>query len=297
MNSKVPLVSVVIPTYNSWTTLKSALISLKKQAIKPMQMIVVNNGSTDETANGVKRNFPEVKLVNLKTNAGVTGGRNAGLKLVNKKAKYVLFFDHDMVAEKSMLEGLLRAVNLKPEYGIATPKIGYLHKKSYIWAAGTNINLWTGQVLFRGGKDLGQFDKDEEVQVAPAAFLVKCEVVKEIGMFDERYFATYEDTDFCFRAKSKGFLTIYTPYALAYHDISPDSDFTANRLLSRAFLVGRNRVLFMKDFGRNFFFFLLVSPTYLLYFILLGFKQQNLKGVVDYLRGFMIGLRDCLRKV
>lgn len=291
------VVSAVIPTYNSYLSLRAAITSLNNQSVKPVEIIVVNNGSTDQTVQDVKTHFPKAKFINLDKNLGVTGGRNTGLKFMDKKSNFVLFFDHDMVADRSMIEGLLKAINLKPEYGIATPKIGYLQSKDYIWSAGTNINLWTGRVLFRGGKDLGQFDKNEVVQVAPAAFLVKREVINKIGNFDERYFATFEDTDFCFRAKKQGFLTIYTPYGLAYHDISNDSKFTASRLLSRAYYVGRNRIIFMKDHGKNFALFLLISPIYLLYFIYLGVNQRNLKGVVDYGRGFMVGLRDCLKEI
>lgn len=289
-------VSVIIPTLNSWVTLRYSIASLYKQTLTPFEIIVVDNDSSDRTSENVKKEFPEIKLVVLERNTGVTGGRNAGIKTANKNSQYLLFFDHDMVAGKSMLENLIKAINMNSGYGIATPKIGYLHSKGYIWSSGTSINLWTGQVLFRSGKDLGQYDKVEEVQVAPAAFLVKKEVIKKIGIFDNRYFATYEDTDFCFRAKLQGFSTVYTPYALAYHDISPDPEFTASRLLSRAYYVGRNRVLFMKDYAKSFPLFLLFSPVYLLYFVYLGLKLRNMKGVIDYLKGFMVGLKDCMKK-
>lgn len=286
-------VSVVIPTYNSWVTLQEALISLGKQTLKPIEVIVVNNGSTDKTPEILPKKFPWVKLINLDKNTGVTGGRNTGIKALEKHVNMVLFFDHDMVADKRMLENLVALLNSNDQYGITTPKICYLKQPHLIWAAGTNINLWTGQVLFRGGEDLGQYDRVETVQVAPAAMLVKKAVVNKLKNFDERYFATYEDTDFCFRAKKMGWSTVYTPYALAYHDILPDRAFTASRLLSRSYFISRNRIIFMKDYSKSFPLFLMISPVFLLYFLYLSIKYKNLKGLIDYIHGVMVGLRGC----
>lgn len=286
-NSKI---SVIIPTFNSWITLRDCIRSIYNQTLHPSEIIVVDNGSSDGTSKNVRREFPKVKLVTFKRNTGVTGGRNAGIENADKKSQYLLFLDHDMVADKGMLENLVGVAQMNKSYGIITPKIYYWEDKRRIWAAGTNINLWTGQVLFRGGKDRGQFDRVEEVQVAPAVILVKKEVISIIGGFDERYFATYEDTDFCFRAKNGGFKTIYSPKAIAYHKISPLKDKEQKRLLDRSFWIGRNRVLFMRDYGKNYYLFLPFSLIYLLYFIKLALEQKNLKGLTGYLKGFIAGM-------
>ena len=237
----------------------------------------------------MKKTFPGVKLVNLKRNTGVTGGRNAGISIANKNSQYLLFIDHDMVVDKNMLENLVQVAEMDPSYGIITPKTYYWENKKRIWAAGTNINLWTGQVLFRGGKDRGQFERIEEVQVAPAVILAKREVLNKINGFDNRYFATYEDTDFCFRAKREGFKTIYAPAAIAYHKISPLPADERKRLLDRSFWIGRNRILFMRDHGKNFYTFLLISSIYLLYFLLLAIKEKDFKGFMNYLKGAVAG--------
>lgn len=286
-NSKI---SVIIPTLNSWATLRSCIVSIYKQTLRPSEIIIIDNASSDSTSENVRRDFPKVKLVTLEKNTGVTGGRNAGISIANKNSQYLLLIDHDIVADKNMLLNLVRVAEMDFSYGIITPKIYYWEDKKRIWAAGTNINLWTGQVLFRGGQDKGQFEKIEEVQVAPAAMLVKRNVIKAINVFDNRYFATYEDTDFCFRAKDKGFKTIYSPQAIAYHKISPQKDKEQKRLLDRSFLIGRNRVLFMRDYGKNYYLFLLFSPIYLLYFIKLALEQKNLKGLTSYLKGFIAGM-------
>lgn len=293
MNSNLK-VSVIIPTYNSWKTLKPCIDSIYKQTLKATEIIVVNNGSSDKTAANVKKYFSKIKLINLKKNTGVTGGRNAGIEKSNKKCKYLLFFDHDMVAEKDMLESLVKIASSNSKYGIVTPKIYYFEDKKKIWAAGTNINLTTGQVLFRGGKDIGQFEKVEQVQIAPACLLVKRKVIDELIGFDTRYFATYEDSDFCFRAKQIGYLTIYVPKAKAFHKIPLDLNLSNKRLLQRAYWIGRNRIVFMSSNASNFYLFLLFSPIYTFYFLILALSQQEIKGFINYLNGYLAGLMEYL---
>lgn len=294
-------ISVIIPTYNSWKTLRGCIASIQKQTLKPFEIVVVDNASTDQTPqkiSTINHQPSTIKYFRHEKNLGVTGGRNRGIKEANKESDYLFFFDHDMVAERRMLEELVKVAESDSSIGIATPKIYYwqdkqslaLRTKKRIWSAGTGINLWTGQVLFRGGKDVGQYEEAEEVQVAPAAMLVKKEVIQKIKRFDNRYFATYEDTDFCFRAREAGFSTYYVPKAIAWHKLSQDPRDEADRLLYRAYWVGRNRILFMRDFGKNFLVFLIFLPVYALYYLFLSLKHQRLKDWFRFIQGTTAGL-------
>lgn len=283
-------ISVIIPTYNSWVTLKECINSILKQTLKPYEIIVVDNNSSDGTSKRVNQKFPSVKLITLSINTGVTGGRNAGIKKAAESSDYLFFFDHDMAAEPNMLKELLLVAETGSAIGIVTPKIYYWGNKKRIWSAGTGINLWTGQILFRGGKDVGQYERIEEVQVAPAALLVKREVIKEIKGFDNCYFATYEDTDFCFRAKRAGYNTYYAPLASAYHKISWDPKDDADRILSRAYWVGRNRIIFMQRFARNFPLFLFFIPLFSLYYLILAIRNHRFADWLKFISGTWVGL-------
>ncbi len=290
-----PKISIIVPTYNGRKTLEQALYSLARQTLKTFEIIVVDNASTDGSAallQKLQASRLKFRIIRNKKNLGVTGGRNSGIKAANKKANYLFFFDHDMVADKKMLEGLVNVANSDSDIGIVTPKIYYWEDKKIIWSAGTNINLWTGQVLFRGGKDQGQYETVEEVQVAPAAILVKRQVVEKINMFDDRFFATYEDTDFCFRARRAGFKTYYVPTAIAYHKISREKKLEQKHLLSRSFWIARNRLIFMHEFGKNYLLFLLISPVYFFYFVKLAINQKDFFGLVNYLKGYLAGIMD-----
>ncbi len=280
-------ISAIIPTYNSIKTLVPCIDSLYKQSHKIDDIIVVDNGSSDDTYDIVKKKFPKVKLFRNKTNSGVTGGRNSGIRKSSKQSTHLLFVDHDMIADKSMVGELLRVIEPDSSIGITTPKIYYLGNKKRIWSAGTGINLWTGQTIFRGGIDKGQYEKTQEVEVAPATFLVKAEVIAKLKKFDNRYFATYEDSDFCFRARAKGFKTFYVPKALAYHDLSEDSEKEAERLMDRSYLVARNRILFLRDFGKPTW--ILFVPVYFVYYTKMAIKYHKLPKMIDYLRGLKDG--------
>lgn len=135
------------------------------------------------------------------------------------------------------------------------------------------------------------YDKTEEVQVAPAAIFVKRKVLDKIGGFDDVYFAVYEDTDFSFRAKRAGFKIVYTPKAVCYHKIPLlDKRQESERLLSRGYWIGRNRIIFMKRFGKNFFIFLLFLPVFAGYYTFLALRYQNLSGLIDFFKGTLAGL-------
>lgn len=279
-------ISVIIPTHKGLNDVIDAIKSLRLQTIKPTEIIVIDNASKENIAYSISKRFRNLKIKRLTKNKGVTGGRNAGIKLVDKSSKYVLIFDHDMTADKDMLENLLQTIKLSKEIGIVTPKILYTDNPKFIWAAGTGMNLLTGQVIFRGGKDRGQYEKTEEVQVAPAVMLIKSELLKKIKRFDDIYFATYEDTDFCFRARTAGYKTFYEPQAVAYHKIPLDEDDSNKRLLDRTFWVARNRIIFMKKFGKSFTVFLLIfTPFYFLYYLFLSLKYKKIKPIFEYVKG------------
>ena len=277
-------VSVVIPTYSKRKELIAAVQSILKQSYKVTEIIVVDNASTDDTLIYLQKlasQNKQIKIVKNRENTGVTGGRNKGIE--HAKGEYILFFDHDMVAE------LVSCLKKEKSAGIITSKIYFWDQKDVIWSAGTDINLTTGQTIFYGGKDTGQYDEVKEVAVAPAVLLVRREVIKKVKGFDDIFFATYEDTDFCFRAKKAGFLTYYTPKAVAYHKIPYDAYWSNQKLLERAYWVGRNRIIFMKRYGNNFLIFLLFLPVFMCYYAVLSIKYKKINSFSLYIKGTMSG--------
>lgn len=287
-------ISVIIPTKDSWVTLEPCIKSLLTQSFPVFEIIIIDNASkiglTEKINNlNIHQNI-RLKIFRNEINLGVTGGRNRGIKEADANSNYLLFFDHDMIADKDMVKKLISVFEDKNSVGIATPKIYYWEKRNEVWAAGTGINLWTGKIIFRGGKDVGQFNRNEEVQVAPASFMVTRDLIQKIGGFDDIYFATYEDTDFCFRAKNAGFKTYYVSDAHAYHKIPYDADKSTVRLLDRTYWIGRNRVIFMKRFGKSFLVFIATIPLYFGYYIYQSLKYKKYKAIIEFINGTFSGL-------
>src|SRR5687767_8936869 len=124
-----PRISVVVPTYNSVQTLGPCIESIYSQTIKPFEVIIIDNASSDGTWQMLGKNFPKAKKIRLEENTGVTGGRNEGIKNVSKQSGYIFFFDHDMIADKKLLRALVEALKSDPQAGIITPKIYYWDDK------------------------------------------------------------------------------------------------------------------------------------------------------------------------
>jgi GT2 family glycosyltransferase len=293
---RIPKVTIVIPSFNS-TDLFECIDSVLNQGYPNFEIIVVDNSTRQNIWRKLQVRFAssnKIKLLKPDNNTGVTGGRNLGVRYSNKDSKYVLFLDHDILLEKDALFELVKVGESDPQIGIVTGKILYFENPEVIWSAGTSINLLTGQIHFNGGKDVGQFDEIKEVQVSPSVILTKRRLLEKIGGFDDLFFANYEDTDFCFRARKVGFKIFYTPYARAYHMIPLNSNISNNRLLARAYPIAKNRIIFMKRHSKCFGLFLFFLPVYIAYYTFLSLRVDNIDAVKNFLQGTVSGMSIAL---
>lgn len=223
-------IAVVIPNWNGADLISQCLQSLLNQSIKP-EIIVVDNGSTDESVDIIETRFPDVTLVKLTTNTGFAGGVNAGIKYaLSNHADYIALFNNDAIADKYWLQKLLE-VATNTHAGITTGKL-MRDDKIHFDSTGDFYSIY-GIAFPRGRneKDTGQYDNTEDVFGASGgASLYSTRMLKQIGLFDERFFAYFEDVDISFRAQLAGWKVIYTPEAVAYHHVGATSskmgDFT-----------------------------------------------------------------------
>lgn len=224
-------VFIVIPNWNGADMIVECLTSLEQQT-KKARIIVVDNGSVDNSVELINTHFPEVELIKNTTNKGFAGGVNTGIVFaLDNGADAVALFNNDAVAEKTWLAELVGEMKKNPETGIVTGKL-MRSDKLHLDSTGDYYTTW-GIPFPRGRnqKDKGQFEKPEEVFGASGgASLYRASMLKEIGIFDERFFAYYEDIDISFRAQLAKWGVRYTPCAIAYHHIGGTSskmgDFT-----------------------------------------------------------------------
>lgn len=217
-------VVVVIPNWNGEDFIKESLRSLEKQSL-PHDVIVVDNGSIDKSVSMIRAFHPKVKLIEFKDNAGFAGGVNRGIRPALKSGyEYIALFNNDAVADKHWLEHLVTAAELHKESGIITGKFMRMDKK-HIDSTGDQYSIWG--MPFPSNRNLldnESFSKGQHVFSATGgASLYRASMLEKIGLFDEKFFAYYEDVDISFRAQLAGWKVWYEPTALAYHHVSGTS--------------------------------------------------------------------------
>lgn len=278
-------VSAVIPSFNDKLKVFRLLNSLERSTYPKLEVIVVVNGSLDTLVEG-KKKYRWIKWIDAgRENIGQTGCYNLGFANA-EKTNHILYIDSDVIVDKNMIKHLVDRAESDEKIGIVTPMILYLADKNWVNQAGANVNLITGQVRVGWGPKKN-FLISKEVQNSGTVMLFKRQVVDKIGGVDD-WFLCYFDPDYCLRAKKAGFITWYEPSAKAYHDQSKNPQIWRPRVLTRAYLLGRNRVLFMRRHG-NILTFSLFLPFILGYYLWETIKFGQIRKFFELTWGSLVG--------
>jgi hypothetical protein len=214
-----PPVSLIVLTYNGKDDTLAFLESLGCTDYPNYEIMVVDNGSTDGTVEAVRKSFPKAKVVENGENLGFAGGMNAGVR--KSRGKYVVLLNNDMIAsKKEWLSLLVDAAEADEDVGIAIPMVLY-YGTNVIESLGkvvpdllTKITATTA-LLGHNEKDKRQFN--EKIEIAAGNGLVRREVFDKIGFLDERMFVYFEETDFSYRARRRGYKIICDPRSKIWH--------------------------------------------------------------------------------
>lgn len=290
-------VFIVILNYNGEGFILDCLESVKKLTSEnfKLEIVVVDNGSTDNSVKLIKRKFPKVRLIENKENLGFCKGNNIGIEYaIKKKADYIMLLNNDTIVDSNLVVNLL--AGFKDGVGIVSPKIyfasGYeFHKKRYkpgergkvIWYGGGRID-WENVLLSHCNVDevdRGQFDKARETDFATGCcMMVKSEVFEKIGLFNEKYFLYYEDADFSMRVRRAGLKIIFYPKGKLWH-LNAGSIGGSGSSLQDYYLT-RNRLFFGMKYGRFKVKLSLLKEAFLLLFKGEGHRKR---AVIDFLVG------------
>lgn len=239
-------VSVVILNYRVADLTMECILSVQKSTYENIEIIVVDNNSEDGIGKKLEK-FPEVVFIPSKENLGYSGGNNLGIrKALAGGADYIFIVNSDANLEEETISSLVGMAD-DGRGDILGPKILFPDKET-IWYAGGVFDKNNVLGKHRGvdEKDNGQYDRIEETDyVTGAALFVKREVFESIGLFDEKYFLYYEDSDFCFRAREAGYKVMYAPQALVYH---ANAKSTGLGSPLQDYYITRNRMLFASKF-------------------------------------------------
>ena len=219
------MVSIIIPHYNGEDLLYNCIDSIYKNiSIKDFEIIVVDNGSTDNSINRVKSNFQNVEIISSNSNLGYSGGCNLGA--THASGKYLLFLNNDTEHSNEWIEKLVYFLDSNSKIAAVQPKILNIHNKKlfdYAGGAGGFIDKFCfpfvqGRIFHTLEEDHNQYNNPSRIFWASgAAFMIRSNIFKTLEGFDKVYFAYMEEIDLCWRAQAMGYKIYSVPDSFVYH--------------------------------------------------------------------------------
>ncbi len=219
-----PLVYIVIVNWNGWQDTSMCIRSCQKLVYPNFRILVVDNGSSDNSEMTLRGMFPDLEVLQTGRNLGFSGGNNVGIQSgLDHGADYIWLLNNDTTVDPHALNGLVDAAEEHNNSGIFGSKIYYYDDPNRLWFAGGWINRRIGRTGHFGSGELdnGQYDKLRQVDyVSGCSFLIPRELVSAIGLLDTRYFLLFEETDWNERARLRGRNIYFVPSSKVWHKIS-----------------------------------------------------------------------------
>ncbi len=300
----LPRVAVVVVNHNRYQDTFRCLQSLttcvqQTREERNSALILVDSGSTDGSYERLRSDFPGVTCMRAEGNVGFCVGNNMGMEQAFHVAgaAYTLLLNNDAFVADDVFLPFLSVAESDPGIGIQCAKIYYWPGERRLWYAGGAVDLRRGISTHRGigEEDCGQYD-----QMGPTDFATGCalflsrECYEATGGLDPAWFAYYEDSDLCLRARTRGYATVYNPGARVWHAVSSTTVIDGPVYL---YFTMRNKLMFIKRHGKG----LRGAWAYLVYFygrqlLRMGFRHRSRRGVQAVFHGLCDGLRGITGK-
>ncbi len=215
---KRPLVSVIIVNWNGKAYLKSCLESLLSCQYIPIEILFVDNASTDGSVAFVQKHFSKVKVLQNSTNLGFAGGHDVALS--KAKGEAILLLNTDTVVQKDVVEKLVRVLYSDTKIAAVQPKILLDSQRKLIDSIG--CFFLSNGLLYHFGREkqhtMPLYNKEMDVFSAKGVcLLLRRKAINQVGLFDRDFYAYFEETDLCMRLWLSGFRVAYTPSTSVLH--------------------------------------------------------------------------------
>jgi len=291
-------VAVIIVNWNGAADTLAVLRELDGVEGPPLEIIVVDNGSTDDSVAALRRERPGIKLVETGENLGFAGGNLAGMRQAFSihDCGWILLINNDVAVDPGFLPPLIDAC-LDPGVGAAAPKIYYYEPDDLIWAAGGRLRLRETVT-----EEFGQGDNDGPAysQAADMTYLTTCclliprDTLEKVGPLDPVYFIGVDDADWCRRALDAGYRLRYVPESRIWHKVAVSTGGSYTPF--KTFHTGRSNALYARrHLGPvGLLTFLGVNGVALCAALVRELPGGNPKAVLAKARGVWRGLRDPL---
>ena len=292
------VVFVIIPNWNGGEWLDGAIKSVLQQSYKNLVLVIVDNASSDDSNTIIESYIQKdsrVRVLRNNKNYGYTGGVNPGLELAMREGvAYAAPFNNDAIADKHWLSNLVKFLEARPDYGIAACAMLHADGKT-IDSTADQYTVW-GVPFPRGRGTPAETRTTYPVEIFGAsggASLYRIKMLQTIGIFDQDFFAYYEDIDLSFRAQLAGWKVGYAATSVVYHDQGQ----TSARLAKRS-TDGGPTTFTTEQFMKNLPFILVkdvplgllwrVFPRFLLTYLLAFSKSFTQGRGMAALKGVML---------
>jgi len=284
MNEK-PLVSIIVLNYNAGKLLLDCITSLKKSTYKNMEILVVDNISSDGSHTKCKEKFSDIKLIQNNENLGYCGGNNVGIKHAN--GEFIVILNPDTIVEKNWLEELFIAHN-KYGDGLYQPKIISLNEPGVIQSTGNMIHIFGFGFARDKGKNI--IDKKENIEkvgyASGTCLFTSRKVIEKVGLLDEFLFLYHDDLDFGWRAAQMGINSYYVPKSKIFHAESYSLQWSSKKF----YWLERNRkyclrIHYSKETYKKMGFSLMLVDLFVwIFYLSKGFLGAKIRAELDILK-------------
>ena len=287
-------ISIITINYNGLAN-TCALIETIPFNDYPLEVIVVDNASSEDEATHIEQRYPQIQVIRSKENLGFAGGNNLGIKAA--LGRYLFFINNDTILkpQTSDLKHLIERLESDTKIGMVCPKIRFAWDSCPIQFAGyTPLSRITlrNKAIGYGEEDLGQYDNAHSTPYAHgAAMMVKREAIERAGLMPECYFLYYEELDWSMMIRRAGYEIWYEPTCTIYHK---ESQATGQESSLRTYYITRNRLLFAKRNQQGATKYL----TYLYLIALVASKdvlKQTFRGRLDLVQATFHGIRTFIK--
>ena len=280
-----PLVSIIILNYNAGELLLNCVDSLKKSTYPNLEILVVDNISSDDSQKKCKERFPDIKLIQNNKNLGYCGGNNVGIK--EAKGTFVVILNPDTIIEPNCINELISAYNKFGE-GLYQPKILSLNEDNTIQSTGNMLHVFGfGFARDKGNKVTNKEESIEKIGYASGTCLFTSrEVFDKIGLLDEFLFLYHDDLDLGWRAAQIGINSYYVPKSKIFHVESYSLKWSSKKF----YWLERNRKYCLlthyskKTYEKMRFSLILVDLFVWVFYISKGFLGVKIKAELDIIK-------------
>lgn len=279
-------VCIIVLNYNNIQDTLECLESLEKLSYNEKKIVLFDNGSDREIFRKIQeevlKRFPRVEILRSERNLGYAAGNNAVIKR-HLDFDYVFLVNNDVVLESDTLEAMVKEMERDERIAACQPVI-YYYGSDKIWSCGTKIFLGYPMLYMKGKRIKIRDSFEPPFGLVGCAMLIRTAALKDVGFFDENLYLMHEETDWCIRARKKGYRFLVVNVK-AYHKVSRTIGLFSEKYL---YYTARNWLIVAKKCGLGMFMYaILTEPLRILYYMIKSRKNVAfyLKGLIDALSG------------